>query len=155
MVNRRTSQSANAGTESPRVVGYTSANVLPTPTTALSRESSMAMSPARPVTPKGEPAELLRQTLHSAPNSRPSSRSSSRRRRNGTLPKSPKNGGMLTLSRNGTLESSDGGMFMEEDAVQENYVMRHGFEAEYNSEDYLAVLEQVRAVPLAAPYGRG
>ena len=107
----------------------------------------MVLCEARPVTPKGEPVELLRQTLHSAPNSRPSSRSSSRRRNNGTIPKSPKNGGVLTLSRNGTLENGDDGMFGEEHAVQENYVMRHGFEAEYNSEDYLAVLEQVRAVP--------
>jgi hypothetical protein len=87
--------------------------------------------------PYGEPAELLRQTLQSAPNSRPASRASSRRR-NSSVPATPR----TVYTPNGSAENSEGESTRHEDEMDIPR-MRHGFEDEYNSEDYLAVLEQV------------
>lgn len=106
--------------------------------TALSRQntSSSLNTSSSAAAPMGEPVEMLRQTLQTAPNSRPTSRSSSRRR----FPPNP------TTPRNSTIYTPNGsGENSEDDAAEaEIYRMRHGFEDEYNSEDYLAVLEQVR-----------
>jgi len=91
----------------------------------------------------GEPAEMLKQTLQSAPNSRPGSRSSSRRRQPPTTP-TPKHGHHSIFTPNGSVEGSDGGASPRtEEGGIDFHRMRHGFEDEYNSEDYLAVLEQV------------
>lgn len=119
------------------------------PTTAISRQNSSS-STASSVAPPGESsAELLRQTLsgssvHTAPNTRSHSRSSSRRRQPRT-PNTPRSG-MLTPA---TLHGSPGDSGTEslnEDIVDHEFEgMRHGFEDEYNSEAYLAVLEQVGA----------
>lgn len=119
------------------------------PTTAISRQNSSS-STASSVAPPGESsAELLRQTLsgsvvHTAPNTRPHSRSSSRRRQPRT-PNTPRSG-MLTPA---TFHGSPGDSGTEspnEDIIDHEFEgMRHGFEDEYNSEAYLAVLEQVGA----------
>jgi len=111
-----------------------------TPTMAVAKRNTIAV-------PLAEPAELLRQTLQSAPNSRPGSRSSLRRRPPPT-PTAPK---LTIFTPNGSTDGSDGGLSPRaEMAGIDFHRMRHGFEDEYNSEDYLAVLEQVRAYPLQA-----
>ncbi|KAI5779073.1 putative TORC1 growth control complex subunit Kog1 [Geopyxis carbonaria] len=142
MVNGGGQYSVNGGVDGGRgrsAGSVYSQNGPTTPTTALSRHNSMNSGT---VVPSSEPTELLRQTLQSAPNSRPSSRSSSRRR-NTSTPRSPRASGMMTpVTTNGSFEPV--GDSPKSDLMShETYGMRHGFEAEYNSEDYLAVLEQV------------
>lgn len=117
------------------------------PTTAISRQNSSS-STASSVAPPGESsAELLRQTLsgstvHTAPNTRSHSRSSSRRRPPRT-PNTPRSGMLTPATLHGSPENSETESPNEEIADHEFEGMRHGFEDEYNSEAYLAVLEQV------------
>lgn len=107
------------------------------PTTAVSRQNSISSAHAL-VNGHGATEQVLRQTLmSSAPNSRPGSRASSRRRPSGSMPRSPK--GSSGFGGEGW---ANGFQDHDEDHL-EGYVMRHGFQDEYNSEDYLAVLEQV------------
>jgi hypothetical protein len=105
----------------------------PAPTTAVTRQNTASSS--HTISTAAEPVELLRQTLESAPNSRPSSRSSSRKRT--SLIRSS------TVYTNGSADDSDFDSPRQDFRALEHYAMRHGFEDEYNSEDYLAVLEQV------------
>lgn len=119
------------------------------PTTAISRQNSSS-STASSVAPPGESsAELLRQTLsgsvvHTAPNTRPHSRSSSRRRHPRT-PNTPRSGMLTPATFHGSPGDSGTESPNEDIADHEFEGMRHGFEDEYNSEAYLAVLEQVGA----------
>jgi hypothetical protein len=113
----------------------TTAPTTTAPTTAVARQTTSNTIAA----PLGEPAELLRQTLQSAPNSRPGSRSSSRRRPPPT-PTTPKS---TIYTPNGSAENSEGEGPHYDIGETDFHRMRHGFEDEYNSEDYLAVLEQV------------
>jgi len=116
------------------------------PTTMVTRQNTATLSNMI-AAPMGEPAELLRQTLQSAPNSRPNSRSSSRRR-NSSTPATPR----TIYTPNGSAENSEGEGPRHDDGGLDTPRMRHGFEDEYNSEDYLAVLEQVRAFYLRRPH---
>lgn len=116
------------------------------PTTAISRQNSSS-STASSVAPAHESsAELLRQTLSGniliAPNTRPNSRSSSRRRKART-PQTPRSGVLTPATLHGSPENSENESPSEEIVDHEYEGMRHGFEDEYNSEAYLAVLEQV------------
>lgn len=119
------------------------------PTTAISRQNSSS-STASSVAPPGESsAELLRQTLsgssvHTAPNTRSHSRSSSRRRQPRT-PNTPRSGMLTPATFHGSPGDSGTESLNEDIADHEFEGMRHGFEDEYNSEAYLAVLEQVGA----------
>ena len=133
-------------------VAYSSLPTKPSttaPTTAVSRQSPAPLSaPASVAAHMGEPADLLRQTLQTAPNSRPTSRSSSRRRNfAGSDVATTPHMNPSIYTPNGSADNSEA-----DDAPDvEMYRMRHGFEDEYNSEDYLAVLEQVCPhPPLAA-----
>lgn len=106
-------------------------------TPAVVKRNTLAVAPGEPA------AELLRQTLRSAPNSRPGSRSSSRRR-TPTTPTTPRLGQHTIYTPNGSIDGSDGAMSPRAELGGIDFHrMRHGFEDEYNSEDYLAVLEQV------------
>lgn len=113
------------------------AKVTTAPTTVVARPSSATLANVL-ACPHGEPAEMLRQTLNSAPNSRPASRASSRRRHSST-PTTPR----TILTPSGSAENSEGEALPDDSAMAAAPQMRHGFEDEYNSEDYLAVLEQV------------
>lgn len=119
------------------------------PTTAISRQNSSS-STASSVAPPGESsAELLRQTLsgttiHTAPNTRSHSRSSSRRRQPQTS-NTPRSGILTPATLHGSPGDSGTESLNDDIADHEFEGMRHGFEDEYNSEAYLAVLEQVGA----------
>ena len=123
------------------------AKVATAPTTAVTRSNSATLANVLAF-PHGEPTEMLRQTLNSAPNSRPASRASSRRRHSST-PTTPR----TILTPSGSADNSEGeaprhhllhhSNAPSDDPAVAAPQMRHGFEDEYNSEDYLAVLEQV------------
>lgn len=114
-----------------------------TPTTALSRQNSPS-SNASSIAPIGESsAELLRQTLNvaGAPSAttRQNHKSSTRRKQ---LPAilAPSSSRVLTPA--GSAEDS-GTESPDQQTPGELEKVRHGFADEYNSEAYLAVLEQV------------
>lgn len=123
----------NGNRDRGRVPPYATKTGAMTPTTAVSTVSKQSTTSAAPS--GAEPEEVLRQTLQSAPNSRPGSRASSRSRRRAST--------STTKSLKFRDDSFHDDLDDHDEDPLDGYVMRHGFEDEYNSEDYLAVLEQV------------
>jgi hypothetical protein len=102
-----------------------------TPTTAISLQNTSPS--ARTLSPTIEPVELLRQTLQSAPNIVSNGRSGSRK-----VPLASKvSRDSKMFASNGFAENPEGDGLRMDLGIQEPYTMRHGFEDEYNSEDYL------------------
>lgn len=115
---------------------------LAAPTTSLTRQNSNS-SLASSVAGYEDSAAMLRRTLsaatlqngHGGPTNRPMSSASQ---------KTPTASGILTPATtfHGSLDNSAEDSPVE-DTLPEYGTMRHGFEDEYNSEAYLALLEQV------------